>query len=132
IPHGALGVRCRSGSAPACKAGAARPQGGFDSHLTHRRWPCGETGRHTVLRTPRPPGMGVRLSPWPLTVEYANWHSGQVESLTFVGSPPTSATQQPAAGSRPQAVKTGIDCLLPAARCRLRKEGIRLDEDLGC
>lgn len=33
------------------------------------RWPSGETGRRTTLRTSRRIGMGVRISPWPLGMQ---------------------------------------------------------------
>lgn len=70
-------------------------------------------GRHTTLRTSGPvTGVGVRVSPWlflqsrsssrhqrfgdgPLKrTGYANWQSGEVESLVFVGSNPIPVIRQ--------------------------------------
>ncbi len=58
----------------------------FDTGACNLRVGAGSTGPHT----PGTPGA----TPGPATTEYANWHSGEVESLVPVGSSPTSVTDK--------------------------------------
>src|SRR5262249_21197377 len=73
----------------------------FESDLRDFSGGRGPAAAHTRGSPGATPGPGT------VTAEYANWYSGQVESLASVGSTPTSATELvpssrvDAAGSHP-------------------------------
>lgn len=96
-PHGALGVRlspwslknCRRGRCPTGSHKAGAP-GSIPGPATEkcRGWTSVRRGLIRLARL-------VRLQDPPLATGYANWQSGEVESLVPVGSNPTPVTYDP-------------------------------------
>ena len=94
VPQG-MGVRlspwslthCRRGRCPTGFHKAGAP-GSIPGPATYMRgWASAQPGLISLDRRVQPPDP-------PLATGYANWHSGEVESLVPVGSTPTSVTEE--------------------------------------